>query len=643
MVDILGNYSKLRGDKRKRRVARRQEIDFSYSQVALKTRGKIEPKQKLFSSLFSLKAVIVLLFCLLIFKIFSLQVVKGEVNQNLAEGNRIRPRLVEASRGLILDKNGEWLAKNKPDFALALFPSDLPKDKLEREKIFQRISDISGLTLAEINAQIQKNTLSSVDAVIIKDNLEPEEALLLEERTMGIPGVFVNKKFKREYLTLPGLSHILGYTGMVSKEDLEKGGYYMTDWIGKTGLEYQYENYLKGIHGIEQIEVDSKGNVVRVLVKEGSKDPIAGDDIMLYLDKDLQEKSAQFLKEGMAKASQNTGEDINAGVAIVMDVKTGGILSMVSLPDFDNNLFTKKISEVDYKKLTEDKSFPMFNRAIKGVYPPGSIIKIVMASAGLTEGNITLNTSFDTPEAIMIGDYRFPDWKDHGVTDVKRAIAESNNVFFYSIGGGYENIQGLGIDKIKQYWQLFGLGNKSNIDLPGEATGLLPDPAWKEETKKEPWYLGDTYHVSIGQGDLLVTPIQMAKIVSAFANNGTLLSPQLLRKVVDQNGKTVFDGKPKVEKTAFLPDWVIKTVRDGMRLTVTDGSARSLNDLPVAVAGKTGTAQFFNNQKTHAWFVSFAPFDDPQIAVVVLVEGGGGGNDIAAPIAKEILKYYFQK
>ncbi len=286
----------------------------------------------------------------------------------------------------------------------------------------------------------------------------------------------------------------------------------------------------------------------------------------------------------------------------------------------------------------------MFNRATMGVYPPGSVSKIIMASAGLTEGTITKNTSMVTPAAITIGDYVFPDWKDHSYesTNVERAIAESNNVFFYSLGGGYDKIKGLGIERIKKYWQLFGLGKPTGIDLTSEASGLLPDVAWKKKVQNLPWYLGDTYHVSIGQGDLLVTPLQMLRATAVIANGGKLISPQIVNRVVGPDGKVVKTFDPRVENPSVVPADVIKTVQEGMRLTITDGSARNLSDLPFSVAGKTGTAQFLNNQKTHAWFEAYAPYENPEIAILVMVEGGGGGHEIAAPVAKEVLQYYFE-
>lgn len=644
-MDILGNFSKLGGDKKKRQIYRKKELEYSVLEADVKAIGRIEEKEAS-HSIIIVKAVIFLLFCFLCFRLFYLQVVMGQSNQKLAEGNRIRPRIIDASRGVITDSSGVFLARNAPSFSLALYPSDLPKKKSEREAVYEKISKLSNIPKEEITKEAERSGLLSLDMVTLKENIDHDEALILEKKIAGLSGVIVAKRSIREYAVLPGIAHILGYTGKVSEADLKDDkniDYYLSDRIGKIGLETEYEKELRGKHGVEQIEVDSKGNIARVLVQEENRNPVAGSDLTLYLDRGLQQKTAEALQKGIDEGVRTTGNEVKAGVAMVMDVKTGGILAMVSLPDYNNNLFTTKVDPSVYKTLSEDKSSPMFNRAIAGTYPPGSIIKIVMASAGLSEGNISVNTSFDTPPEIKIGDYVFPDWKDHGMTNIVRAIAESNNIFFYSIGGGFDKIKGLGIEKVKKYWQLFGLGEETGIDLPSEASGLLPDPDWKEKVKKESWYLGDTYHVSIGQGDLLITPIQMLRTTATIANGGTLLHPQLVKKISDHDGKVIKEFGPRVERENFISQSIIKTVQEGMRLAVTGGSAQNMQDLPVPVAGKTGTAQFLNNQKTHAWFECYAPYNDSQIAVIVMVEGGGGGREISAPVAHEILQYYFTR
>lgn len=646
-MDILGNFPKLGGDKRKRRVEKQGYQNFSYTDVAVSSIGKMETKSAS-RSFFSLKVLLVFVFCILIFKIFVLQVFEGDTYQGKAEQNRIRPRIIEATRGLITDKNGVWLARNKPSFALAIYPSDLPKKKSEREETYQKIAELAGISIDDVRKEAEKDGLLSLNEILLKEDIPHEEALLLEEKIAGIPGVFIADKSIRQYRVGDGLSHILGYTGIVTPEILKKDvnkEYYSSAKVGRAGLEAEYEKYLMGKYGVEQIEVDSNQNIIKVLVEKENKEPVAGNDIVLNLDMDLQLKVSEYLRAGLAKGMELIGSEIKGGAAIVMDVNTGGILSLVSVPDYDNNLFAAKISNEDYAKLLADPDRPMFNRAVNGVYPPGSISKIILASAGLQEGNITKNTAFDTPPAITVGDYVFPDNKDHGYTDITRAIAESNNIFFYSIGGGYDNIKGLGIDKIKEYWQKFGLGEPTGIDLPGESSGLLPDGEWKKRVKKEPWYIGDTYHVSIGQGDLLVTPLQMLRATAVIANGGKLLQPQLVNKIVGPDGKVIKEFGPRIERENFIKTDVIQTVAKGMRMAVTEpsGSVHSFNELPVSVAAKTGTAQFLNNAKTHAWIECFAPYEKPEIAVIILADGGGGNYAIASPIAKDIINYYFTR
>jgi penicillin-binding protein 2 len=642
MFDIFGNSTT--EEEGKKILKMDEESDLEYSlKVKSETGMSLAPEVKKRGFLV-FKILTAIVFMLIIGKLFVSQIVQGKILEKAAEGNKIRPRIISAQRGMITDSKGVWLARNVPSFDLALYPADLPKDKAKRDEIYNKIAEISGQSKEEIKNKSEANGLLSLDLIILKENLSHDEALLMEEKTIGLQGLTVVKRARREYKSDIGLSHLLGYTGKISSEELKKdGSRHMSDWIGKAGLESFYEQALKGQDGIEQIEVDSTGNVVRVLADSTNREPITGNNLSLYLDTDLQQKTYEYLKEGMDQAKSLTGEASGGAIAIAMNPQNGGILSMVSIPSYDDNLFAQGISNEDYTKLINDPTQPMFNRATSGEYPPGSTIKIVHATAGLSEGAITENTAFDTPVEITVGDWIFPDWKDHGYTDIRRAIAESNNVFFYSIGGGYGPIKGIGIDNLKKWWQKFGLGEGTGIDLSSESSGLLPDPEWKEKVIKEPWYIGDTYHVSIGQGDLLVTPLQMVRATAAIANGGKLLHPTLVQKITDPSGNVIKELGNSVENPQVADPNIIKIVQEGMRMAVTSGSASQMQDLPIPVAGKTGTAQFFNNAKTHAWFECYAPSDNPQIALVVIVEGGGGGHEIALPVAKNILNYYFTR
>ncbi|MCK4554296.1 penicillin-binding protein 2, partial [Candidatus Parcubacteria bacterium] len=280
---------------------------------------------------------------------------------------------------------------------------------------------------------------------------------------------------------------------------------------------------------------------------------------------------------------------------------------------------------------------------ISGEYPSGSTIKPVIAAAALEEGIISEHTSFTSVGGIKVGQWFFPDWRagGHGITDVRRAIAESINTFFYYIGGGHQDFKGLGIDRIYKYGELFGLNAQLGIDLAGEVSGFLPTKKWKEETKGERWYIGDTYHLSIGQGDILVTPLQVANYTSVFANGGALYRPHLVKQILSGGDKVFKEVEPVIIRDNFIGDYNIEIVRQGMRRTVTAGSARSLQSVPVAVAGKTGTAQWSSKKNHHAWFTGFAPYDNPEVVITILVEEGGEGSDVAVPIAKEFLEWYF--
>ncbi|MFH1610932.1 MAG: penicillin-binding transpeptidase domain-containing protein, partial [Patescibacteria group bacterium] len=320
------------------------------------------------------------------------------------------------------------------------------------------------------------------------------------------------------------------------------------------------------------------------------------------------------------------------------------ILAMVSCPTYDNNYFTNtlKNSEEITQLITNEKQ-PLFNRAIQGEYPPGSIFKLVVGAAGLEEGIINRNTRFLSVGGISIGQWFFPDWKGggHGSTDITKAIAESVNTFFYYTGGGYQDeFGGLGLNRITDYAERFGYGKEQNIDLPGEAKGFLPDQIWKQEVTGRPWYIGDTYHLSIGQGDIIVTPLQIASVTSYFANNGVLYKPHLVKERIDYRN-TKYEVKPEIIKKDIIGQNHTDSIRQGLRDAVIYGSAVYLSDLPVVVAGKTGTAQVGGDKEAHAWFTGFAPYDNPNIVITVLVENGEEGSRIAVPVAKEVLRWYF--
>lgn len=576
--------------------------------------------------------VIALTFIVFAVRLLNLQVTQSATFRVLAQGNRVESRYSQPPRGVIVDQKGQDLVKNIPLYSLDLLPAQLPKVKADREAIYQRVSDLTGVSKDEIVKQIDKYGLTYNKDITLKDNLDRDTALDWQVKLGDLTGIAVNLTPNRSYDLTKGMAHLLGYVGKVAAEDLKtRPELQRQSTIGKAGLELFYDKFLQGTVGRDQVEVNAAGKIQRVVANEPA---VPGNTLKLYLNKDFQQVMGDALKEGAEKAGSKKG------VAIAMDVNSGGILGMVSLPDYDNNVFSQTDKSNERQKFLSDKDQPLFNRAIAGMYPPGSTSKPIWAAVGLQEGIITELTDIQTPAEIKIGQSTFPDWKYHGHADVKKAIAESNNIFFYAVAGGYDKIKGLGPQKMKEYATRFHWGLQTGIDLPGESKGFMPDPDWKKQKLKEPWYIGDTYHQGIGQGYMTLTPLQIVNAVAAIANGGTLYEPRLVKEIVDQDGKAVEVPGKKVAQEHIINADALRIVREGMRQTVTAGSASPLNTLSMQVAGKTGTAQFEEKDKTHAWFVGFAPYDKPKIAILVMVEGGGESFDVAVPIAKNILGWY---
>lgn len=566
-------------------------------------------------------------------RVFYLNVIRGEHYKDEAKGNSIRSIVIKAPRGKIYDRNGEALVNNFPSMDAVAIPADLPQDPEKRNEMSKRIGEVLSLNSGEVIAKFESADRKSLNAILLKDNISQEEALIIEEQKEKFPGLMIEMTSIRDYVDSVIFSHVIGYEGKIEKKELENhAGYLFTDYIGKQGLEKSYEKYLRGVHGATQVEVDSLGNIKK---KRGVIDPKPGSDIALNIDAELQKKMFDSLTAILEVSGTKTA------AAIAIDPRDGSVRALVSLPSYDNNLFSKKISQSQYLKLIQDPDKPLFNRALSGEYPPGSTLKPIVAAAALSEGTITPSTTVnDSSGAISIGSFRFGDWKTHGLTDVRKAIAESCDVFFYAVGGGYGNITGLGMDRMKKYEELFGLGAQLGIDLPGEASGLIPSEQWKQDKFNERWYIGNSYHAAIGQGFVKTTPLQLANYTAAIANGGTVYKPRVVDYIKGNDG-SIINIKPEVMKEKFISPDVMGVVREGMRQTVISGTAQTLNTLSVAAAGKTGTAQFGSENRTHAWFVSFAPFDNPELAMVVLVEGGGEGHSSAVPVTREVYDWYF--
>lgn len=578
----------------------------------------------------------VAMFLVLFSRVIYLNVVKGAEYQDLAERNSLRAIVIPAPRGIIYDRFGKQLVSNTPSMDVIMVPIDLPKEKEKQDEIERLLISTFSLDESVLNEIFQKMDQRSLQPILLKAQVSQEETLLFLSRSRDLPGVSLYKTTQRRYMDGLIFSHLLGYEGKIRKEELvSHPDYLLTDSIGKQGIEKSYESSIRGTHGFQQAEVDSLGHVKKEL---GIVAPIPGDDLILNIDADLQKKIFDSLQTILEK------NNLKQAAAIAIDPRNGAVRAMVSLPSFDNNLFAAGISSKEYQSLTNDPSLPLFNRAISGEYPPGSTIKPVLAVAALAENVITPTTIINgLGGALHIGNFSFHDWTTHGPSAVRQAIAQSNDIFFYTIGGGYGSVQGLGMDRMKRYENLFGYGNKTNIDMPGEADGFIPDPQWKQDTRGERWYIGDTYHASIGQGDVTATPLQILNAVAAIANGGTLYAPHVASQIRSADGK-VTQVPTEVLRKDFISQDILQTVREGMQETVTGGTAQSLKTLPVAVAGKTGTAQFgVGGKNTHGWFVSFAPYDHPTLAMIVLVEGQGAEGYNTVPVTKDVYDWYFSQ
>lgn len=613
---------------------RGMEIDDAVLTVTENDAAKIEWPLNRFIIQFFWWLVIVM-FLGLSSRIIYLNVIKGVEYQGIAERNSLREIVVPAPRGIIYDRYGKQLVSNAPSMDAVLIPIDLPKEKEKQDTIKALLVSTFSLDQNSLDEIFQKADARSLQPILLKERVSQEETLLFLSRNRELQGISLYKTTQRRYMDSLIFSHLLGYEGKIRKEELAlHPDYLLTDSIGKQGVEKSYDEALRGTHGFQQAEVDSLGHVKKEL---GTIPPVPGSDLILNIDADLQKKLFDDLQALLEK------QNLKQAAAIVMDPRDGSIRAVVSLPSYDNNLFVGGISSKNYQDLISDPSLPLFNRALSGEYPPGSTIKPVLASAALAEGVITPLTTIDGLGGVLqIGGSSFHDWTVHGPSSVRQAIAQSNDIFFYTIGGGYGGIAGLGMDRMKKYENLFGYGSKTNIDMPGEADGFIPDPAWKKNTVGERWYIGDDYHAAIGQGFITATPLQILNSISAIANGGTLYVPKVVSQIRSSEGVVTKVPTEIVRKDFINPD-VLRVVREGMRATVTEGTAQSLKTLPVDVAGKTGTAQFGTGQKTHGWFVSFAPYENPSLAMIVLVEGQGMEGYNTVPVTQSVYNWYFSR
>jgi penicillin-binding protein 2 len=609
--------------------------------------------------------LIVLTVAVLAGRMFSLQIVGGSHNLALAEGNRIREHIARAPRGLIYDRHGVVLAQNQASYDVTVVPQQLPKDAKSRQELYAKVAELTTKPVAEIQAKVEagcrleefKICLTSPLSKLVVSGLPREQALLFGQTGPSLQGFSLDINPIRRYDDGGLLAPILGYTGRVNAEDVKEDPRYApTDLIGKLGLEQQYEEELRGINGGQQTEVDAAGRSIKLL---NDRPAISGGNLVLAIDQSLQ----QVMAAAIAKQMGAAGALRASGVAI--DPRSGEVLASVSLPGYDSNLFSKGISQKDYQNLLNNPGQPLFNKAESGAYPAGSVIKPFGAAAALQEGIVTPNTTInDTGKIVVPNKYdpskpsTFYGWEREnglGPVNVITAIARSSDIYFYVVMGGFTDfLRYLGVDKLTAYYQKFGFGSKTGIDLPAESAGRVPTPAWKKKFSGEGWYTGDTYNISVGQGDILVSPLQMATALQVIANGGTLYKPHLVTKVVDANGKMLKEIKPQIVRQNFISQANLNIVRQGMFAAVNAdyGTAccKIRADVPVQVAGKTGTAETVvhdlgdkgvNQSLPHAWFEAFAPYDNPRIAIVILVEHSGEGAQFAGPAVRETLQWYF--
>ncbi|MGE5392881.1 MAG: penicillin-binding protein 2 [Candidatus Saccharibacteria bacterium] len=584
--------------------------------------------------------LLLLVFTVLFGRLYFLQGMRGSSYRAMAEGNKSRQQYILPPRGLIVDEYGKLIAGNLPSFDLDVVTSDLPKNEAEFNASLTEVSQITGQGRDQLYAAILAMTRDSYQPQTLVQNISKDNALVLISRKDQLKGFSVENNPIRDYKDPLAFGHLVGYTGKITQDEIDanKGGnYLLNDYYGKTGLEAVYEKYLRGTPGQKPMEIDAQGKYKRSLPEIP---PVSGDNLKLNVDYDLQKVLYDSLTKMMAK------NHTTRAAAVISEPKTGKIRALISLPGFDNNWFARGIKPAEYKSLLDNPDVPLLDRAVSGTYPPGSTVKPMLALAGLTEGIVKPETKILDDGVIRVGSYTFYGYKRSGLglMDVYSAIARSSDIYFYTLGGGRAgtNIQGLGPEKLADWYRKFHLGEALGIDLPHEKGGLVPDPDWKKQAKNEPWYLGDTYHYSIGQGDLLVTPLQVNSWTATIANGGKVMQPYILDEVSGSDSKVVFKNSPKVLSENFLdPQWV-RVVQEGMRQTVTIGSAQSLKTLPIEVSGKTGTAQFDARDlaRTHAWFTSYAPSNDPQIAVTVLIEAGGEGSTWSVPVAKDVYAWW---
>lgn len=603
--------------------------------------GKMErPLERVYSVVFLFVVFIGMAY--LSSRAVSLGVLSGESFLKKSQENRFMVRSVLPPRGLILDRFGKPLAINIPSYGLLFERNEFLRAGGDINLLLSRLTDILKVSpeyFFELGFPKEYDFSRLPARVVVFDGLSPDAFADIAPKLDGLPGISIFENFRRSYSDAEAHSHLVGYVSKVSPDDLlRQPELRVEETIGKTGLEAFYDGMLRGHGGRKIVEVDALGRETRFRFAE---EPREGSRIHLNVDAELEKVSYETVKNF-------TGGRKGASV-VVLDPRSGAVRGLVSFPGFNISSFSSSLSRREFETILRNPLTPFFNRAVAGEFPSGSTIKPLIAAAALEEQIIDpLKKIYDEGFIEIPNPYRpgeksvFVDWKKHGWVDFYDAIAQSANVYFYMIGGGFKNQKGLGIERIKKYASAFGLGSQLGIDLPGEKAGFIPDPESKktDEPGDPIWRVGDTYNVSIGQGGVRVTPLQMATLVAAIANGGKLWRPYILDSVVDRDGKEIEKREPFLIAENMVQEDNLRKVVKGMRRTVTSGTARLLSGLPMEAAAKTGTAQA-GSGLPHAWVTAFAPVENPEVAIVVMVEHAGEGSTVAVPITNEILRWYF--
>ena len=579
-------------------------------------------------------AILVALFILLL-RLFFLQIVGGEEYRRLSESNCIRLQSIDSPRGLIFDTNGELIVENRPSFDVRIIPSDAKPVKKTLAKIAKHLG-MKQDALAGIYKK--KKSYLPYKPVLLKKDVGRNTLGAIEVNKFDLPGIDIAINPKRHYLFSRSAAHLIGYLSEINASDLKSGKYKGTrsgDFIGKFGIEKNYENYLRGTRGGQQVEVDATGRVIRVL---DTVDAVPGNNIYLTIDQTLQITAEKLLED-------------KVGAVVAISPENGHVLVMASSPTFDQNDFVTGLSHEKWNTLVKNPFRPMENKAVQAVYPPASTYKIVTAMAGLEEGVIDKDTTYHCPGYHKYGNRVYRCWKKggHGTVNLAKALSESCDVYFYQVGAD------LGVERLAFYATSCGFGKPTGINLENEASGLIPTVAWKKRKIGKPWIGGETLSLAIGQGYNLVTPLQLTAMVSAVANGGTLYKPILVSRIETADGHEIQKNKAVVAGVLPVKQETLDLVRKCLWGTVNDvnGTAYRIRIRNIEIVGKTGTAQVISRRqdddnnvenprhhKPHAWFVAYAPADNPKIAVGVIVEHGEHGSSAAAPIARAVIKQY---